>query len=60
MSLEALRRYEALVYVSGDGLLHEIINGLYARRDVPDFPTIGVIPTGSGNAIASALCYRSG
>jgi len=47
--------YDALVVVSGDGLVHEVLNG-FARR--PDairalrLP-IGVIPCGSGNALAA-------
>lgn len=47
--------------VSGDGLPHEAINGIYTRKDwkeVIDIP-IGVLPGGSGNAFAKTVCFTS-
>lgn len=47
----------SIIVVSGDGLLHETVNGLMNRTDwelaisVP----IGIIPTGSGNGLAYTL-----
>lgn len=49
--------YDAIVTVSGDGLIHEVMNG-FANHEDPrtafDTP-IGPIPTGSGNALALNL-----
>lgn len=50
---------DLIISVSGDGMLHELINGIMKRDDwhkatkVP----IGVIPCGTGNALASSLMY---
>nr|CDS30015.2 sphingosine kinase 1 [Hymenolepis microstoma] len=60
LPLSKLKKYRALVYVSGDGVLHELVNGLFSRDDVTYFPPFACIPAGSGNAMASAICYRSG
>ncbi|KAJ1728106.1 hypothetical protein LPJ61_004218 [Coemansia biformis] len=52
-----LSEYTAVVAVSGDGLLYEIVNGLLARPDWAahrDLP-LGVIPTGTGNGLAKTL-----
>jgi len=56
-----LNKFDAIVVVSGDGLIHEIINGLMKRPDrdeVLKIP-IGIVPGGSGNALASAIVYNS-
>lgn len=50
-------RYSSIVIVSGDGLIHEVYNGLAARRDwhqVCDIP-VGLVPGGSGNALNCSL-----
>jgi diacylglycerol kinase family enzyme len=52
-----LDEIDSLVVVSGDGVLHEVINGLLSR---PDWDrarktSIGIVPAGSGNAIAASL-----
>ena len=41
--------YDAIVTVSGDGVIHEIVNGLLSRDDALeiDIP-IGTIPAGKG------------
>ena len=61
-----LDAYAAVVCVGGDGTLAEIFNGLMSRRDDPDaasvaarFP-IGVIPAGSGNAVAKSIAELHG
>jgi sphingosine kinase len=43
-----LNSYDAIVTVSGDGIIHEVINGLLSRDDAHeiDIP-IGVIPAGN-------------
>lgn len=49
--------YDCIVCVSGDGIVHEVINGLATR---PDGKTalktpIGMVPAGSGNALSACL-----
>lgn len=48
--------------MSGDGLIHEIVNGLltreddyYSRRKIP----IGALPGGSANGLAKTLTFES-
>ena len=38
----------ALVIVGGDGTIHEVVNGMMARKDKAKAP-IGLVPNGSGN-----------
>ncbi|OWA51096.1 Sphingosine kinase 1 [Hypsibius exemplaris] len=52
-----LDKYSAIVIISGDGLIHEVINGLMTR---PDWnraiqTPLGLIPGGSGNALAASV-----
>lgn len=58
-----LSNYRGIVVVSGDGLIHEIINGMLAREDwrraIAETP-IGQIPAGSANGLASCVAYVSG
>ncbi|GBB99210.1 hypothetical protein RclHR1_03450005 [Rhizophagus clarus] len=51
-----LKAYDAIVTVSGDGIIHEVVNGLLSRDDALeiDIP-IGVIPSGSGNGLSFCL-----
>lgn len=48
------------IVVGGDGILYEVINGLFERPDwdraVHTFP-IGVIPCGSGNGLAKTIAH---
>jgi sphingosine kinase len=55
MSLENIH---AVVTVSGDGLVHEVLNGLMARQDWKEAMKIalGTIPSGTGNALAMQAC----
>ena len=41
-------QYDGVVSVSGDGGLHEIINGLFKRNEAMDSIRIGNVPGGSG------------
>jgi len=53
-----LGTFDGIVSVSGDGLLHEIINGLMIRDDWETFKntiTIGGIPGGTGNGLVKSL-----
>lgn len=49
--------FERIIFVGGDGLLNEGINGIMeaTRRKIPPDFAIGIIPTGSGNNFAKAL-----
>lgn len=53
---------DAIIVVSGDGLVHEVWNGLAARSDAKralQLP-IGHIPGGSGNGLASSVLRACG
>ena len=53
-------KYSSILIISGDGLLFEVLQGLFNR---PNFQAkslpIGIIPTGSGNGLARSLAYFS-
>ncbi|KAJ2711661.1 hypothetical protein H4R19_003141, partial [Coemansia spiralis] len=52
-----LSAFTAVVAVSGDGLFHEILNGLVTRSDwasVRDLP-LAIVPAGTGNGLAKTL-----
>uniref|UniRef100_A0A3Q2T9Z7 sphingosine kinase n=1 Tax=Fundulus heteroclitus TaxID=8078 RepID=A0A3Q2T9Z7_FUNHE len=57
-----LSQWDALVIMSGDGLLHEVINGLLERPDWEEAirTPLGILPSGSGNALAASVHYYSG
>lgn len=62
VKLKDLKNYRGIVVVSGDGLIHEIINGIMSRadwREAIQIP-IGQIPAGSANGLASSVAYVSG
>ena len=54
-------RWRAIIIVSGDGLLHEVYNGLFDREDwlVSCQIPIGVIPAGSGNGLACSIAWQT-
>ena len=46
--------YQGIISVSGDGLIHEIINGIMCRPDREEFlkfVTLGIIPAGTSNGL---------
>ncbi|XP_030582728.1 sphingosine kinase 1-like [Archocentrus centrarchus] len=57
-----LSQWDALVIMSGDGLLYEVINGLLERSDWEEAIRIplGILPGGSGNALAASIHHYSG
>ncbi|KAM9857386.1 sphingosine kinase 1-like [Aulostomus maculatus] len=57
-----LTQWDALVILSGDGLLFEVINGLLERSDWEEAIRIplGILPGGSGNALAASIHHYSG
>jgi len=57
-----LEEWNCVLICSGDGLIFEVINGLMRRFDwrrAIEIP-IGVIPCGTGNALAASILWRSG
>ena len=52
-----LDKYDALVTLSGDGLMHELINGLmkHAQWQRAIKHPIGVIPGGTGNGLSVSM-----
>ncbi|CAI5674820.1 unnamed protein product [Oreochromis niloticus] len=56
-----LLQWDALVIMSGDGLLFEVINGLMEREDWQEAIQIplGILPGGSGNALAASVHHYS-
>ncbi|XP_073708756.1 sphingosine kinase 1-like [Garra rufa] len=57
-----LSQWDALVIMSGDGLLFEVVNGLMEREDWDKAiqTPLGVLPGGSGNALAASIHHYSG
>lgn len=54
-----LNEYRGIIVVSGDGLIHEVINGLLLRPDWQNAikMPLGHIPAGSANGLASTVAY---
>nr|XP_012609862.1 sphingosine kinase 2 isoform X2 [Microcebus murinus]XP_012609863.1 sphingosine kinase 2 isoform X2 [Microcebus murinus] len=57
-----LSEWDGIVTVSGDGLLYEVLNGLLDRPDWEEAVKmpVGILPCGSGNALAGAVNQRGG
>ena len=53
--------FNAIVVISGDGLMHEVYNGLVSRpdKDVACKIPVFILPGGSSNAMAYYLCEKS-
>lgn len=53
-------QWRGMVVVGGDGILFEVINGLFERTDwqtaIKELP-VGIIPCGSGNGLAKTIAY---
>ena len=59
----AAHEYDAVVTVSGDGLIHEVVNGIMRRSDAFDFlkkVTIGCIPGGTANGLVKSILDEGG
>lgn len=54
-----LEDWRGILVVSGDGLVYEVLNGLWERKDWRDAirMPVGAIPGGSANAIACSCSY---
>lgn len=54
-------QYRGIVTISGDGLTHEIINGLLSRPDADEIMgkiTLGGLQGGSGNALVGSILHE--
>ncbi|XP_020783539.2 LOW QUALITY PROTEIN: sphingosine kinase 2 [Boleophthalmus pectinirostris] len=58
----SLPEWDGIIIVSGDGLLHEVINGLMERPDWDQAikTPVGILPCGSGNALAGSVNHHAG
>lgn len=55
--------YESILTCSGDGIVHEVINGIMHRDDKDIFvanTVLGIIPGGTANGFAKSICRASG
>eukprot|EP00904_Undaria_pinnatifida_P009066 jgi/Undpi1/528/HiC_scaffold_10.g03992.m1 len=61
--LGSLDDFDGIVTVGGDGTLHEVLQGIYARPDCAkqlSRLSLGVVPAGSGNGLAKTVSEESG
>ncbi|XP_007550034.1 sphingosine kinase 2-like [Poecilia formosa] len=58
----SLPEWDGIIIVSGDGLMHEVINGLMERPDWEQAikTPLGILPCGSGNALAGSINHYAG
>ena len=52
--------YETLIAVGGDGIVHEVVNGIMRATDGEPDGTLAVIPVGSGNDFAKMVELKTG
>jgi sphingosine kinase len=51
-------QYDGIIFISGDGLIHEGINGVMSRDDKSEFlekTTFGFIPAGTSNGLIKSI-----
>ena len=52
--------YDGIITISGDGLIHELVNGIMSRPDrqeLFDSLTLGFIPAGTGNGLIKSITH---
>ncbi|MFQ5592552.1 MAG: diacylglycerol/lipid kinase family protein [Anaerolineae bacterium] len=47
--------YHSIIAVGGDGIVHEVVNGILHAGAGPDDVTLGILPAGSGNDFVKML-----
>lgn len=56
--------YDGIITVSGDGLLHEVVNSLFRHKQRDEILrsglTLGIIPGGTSNGLFKSLIEHSG
>lgn len=50
-----LQGYERIITVGGDGIVHEVVNGLLRASNEGETITLGIIPLGTGNDFIKSL-----
>lgn len=53
-----IQSYDAIVTVSGDGLIHEVLNGFLQRSDAREAikrVSLGIIPAGTSNSLSISM-----
>ena len=53
-----IEKYSVIVVAGGDGTIHEVVNGVLARRDGKKIP-ICAVPNGSGDDFCSSIGVKS-
>lgn len=55
-------KYDAIIVISGDGLIHEVLNGIARRPDseLARHIPVSTISGGSANAMSKYLCEKAG
>ncbi|MBX2895301.1 MAG: diacylglycerol kinase family lipid kinase [Cyclobacteriaceae bacterium] len=54
LAKEVVGKFNVILAAGGDGTLNQVLNGILTSPNKP-FPTLGVIPLGSGNDFAGAI-----
>lgn len=54
LAIAAAGRYDTVISLGGDGIVHEVVNGLMQLPDA-ERPRFGLIPVGSGNDYARTI-----
>lgn len=55
-----IHQWNAILSIGGDGIVFEVINGIFERPDWADVLQnlpLGIIPCGSGNGLAKSIAY---
>ena len=50
--------YDCVITISGDGLIHEAVNGAFSREDREEFlekTTFGFVPAGTANGLIASI-----
>ena len=56
-----MEAYEGVVSVGGDGLAHEIVNGLMNRAEkLKQLPFLGFLPGGSSDGMLKTVLHECG
>ena len=58
---ENISLFTSIVTVSGDGLIHEVVNGLMQRKDkLEPLPLVGVLPGGTSDGLVKTILFEWG
>ncbi|RKP11859.1 ATP-NAD kinase-like domain-containing protein [Piptocephalis cylindrospora] len=56
----SFRKPTAIICIGGDGLVHEVVNGLASRGTPRPVVQLCVVPAGTGNTVANTVIYQEG